>query len=103
MSTKKLSKQQECRDASKIKDLENMANKLESKIEEKDEAIAELTNRIKDMENNFTNIYYNEVTTKLAELDKKLKRFEKAPETTVFKCNLCEFSSISEKGLKAHK
>ena len=103
IDTIKTSEQQECRDTSKIDDLENMVNQLEIKIEEKDEAIAELTNRLKEMENKFTNIYSNEVSTKLSELDRRLKMFEKSPELTVFKCNLCEFSSTSEKGLKTHK
>ena len=80
-----------------------MVDNLERKIEEKDDAITELTKRWKEMENKVTNIYSNELTNKLAEFDEKIKLFEKAPESKLFKCNLYEFSSTSEKGLKTHK
>ena len=90
-------------DPTKIDDLEQMVDHLEEKIKEKDDAITELTKRLKDMEYKFTNIYSTEVTDKFAELERKIKLFDKAPEATIFTCNLCEFSSTSEKGLKTHK
>ena len=56
---------------------------LEKNINEKYELIANLTRKVSDME-------------------EKLNLFENHTKLVTFKCNECEFSTTSEKGLKTH-
>ena len=89
-------------DLAKIKSLEEIVNNLEKNIKEKDGVIDALSERLRDLEDKFTNIYIKEVNSKFTEIDKKLKIIEETTDNILFKCKECNFSSTTEKGLNIH-
>ena len=75
--------------------LENLINKMETRLNKLESG--EINKKITDLENIIKN-----QQKKIEELEVKSKALEAFYNEKVFKCTQCEFTSVSEKGLKSH-
>ena len=82
----------------KVDALERQVKHLRKALEGKDFVILNLDKRLKVMENNF-----EEATLLIKDLETKMELVAKITEQLYFKCSECDFSTISEQGLKTHK
>ena len=71
---------------------------LGERLEEKESFIE----RLKVLENKFEQVNFAEIDNKITDLDTKVETAEIFFKASNFKCNDCDYSSISEQSLKSH-